>query len=142
MEDIMINAKSSAAALAAACAIAVTTPAISAPVMASASVLKQAAGGDVEQVRWRGRGAAAAGIGFAAGALVGSAIASSNRGYYSEPYGYYGAPAYGSGYYAADTGYYAAPAPRYYNRGYYGGGVNDYCARYDSSGVNRFDNCY
>jgi hypothetical protein len=88
-------------------------------------------------VQWRGhrhggygRGAAAAGIGFAAGALVGGAIASSNRGYYyNEPY------AYSSGPYAYDSGY--APAPRYYN-----GGVNDYCARYDSSGVNRFDNCY
>ena len=138
MEDIMMNAKWTAAALAAS-VIALTTPAVSAPVLSSASVLKQSVASDVQQVQWRGhrhghgyhRGAAAAGIGFAAGALVGSAIASSHRGYYNDGYG--GAYAYDPGY----AGYYAEPAPRYYNRG-----VNDYCARVDSSGVNRFDNCY
>lgn len=134
----MRNAKWSAAALAAACAIAVGSPAMSAPVMSSAAALKQAAGSDVDQVRWRGgRAAAAAGLGFATGALVGSAIASSNRGYYyNEPYAYYG------GAYAYDPGYYAAPAPRSYSPGYYRRGVNDYCAQYDSAGVKRFDNCF
>jgi hypothetical protein len=94
-------------------------PSIAAPVMSSTAALTQAASGGVEQVQWRGRGHwgggyrhggrgwAGAGVGFAAGALVGSAIASSNRGYYGG--GYYGG--YGGGYYDAPV--YAAPAPIY-----------------------------
>jgi hypothetical protein len=97
--------------------VAATAPSLAAPVMSSAMVLKQAAGTDVEQVRWRGRGAAAAGIGFAAGALVGSAIASSNRGYYGGGHygGYYDAPAAYGGY----TSVYAAPAPAYVDQEVY-----------------------
>ena len=64
---------------------------------------------------------AAAGIGFVAGALIGSAIV--NNGYYGEP-GYYGPGpyTYGPGYgyesdYAYEAPVYVRPAPRYY----YGG---------------------
>jgi hypothetical protein len=60
---------------------------------------------------------AAAGIGFVAGALLGSAIV--NNGYYGEP-GYYDQGSYGYGAgsyepyaYEPAPGYYA-PAPRYY----------------------------
>ncbi len=75
-----------------------------------------------------GRTWAAAGVGFAAGAMVGAAAANANRGYYYDDYGYahargpvyydtapsytYSAPAYG---YEVDS-YAYAPAPRYYNR--------------------------
>lgn len=106
----MANFRNTAVALGIATAMVAVGPSFAAPVMSGTAALKQAAGSDVEHVRWRGRGAAAAGIGFAAGALVGSAIASSNYGYYG---GYYGAPAYYGGAYAYDPGYYAAPAPVY-----------------------------
>ena len=69
----------------------------------------------IEQVQWRRRGrwVGPAIGGFAAGAIVGSALAP--RYYYDEPYAAYGyapgrytyAPAYGYGY-----------APGYYNYGY------------------------
>jgi hypothetical protein len=59
-----------------------------APVMSNAAALKNATPNDVVQVRSRGgRAAAAAGIGFAAGALVGAA-ASSHAFAYSDPYWY------------------------------------------------------
>jgi hypothetical protein len=70
-----------------------------------------------------GRNAAAIG-GFAAGALIGAAVANSaNRGayYYDEP-GYAYAPGpYAQGPYAYEPGptYYVAPAPRYYYGGPY-----------------------
>ena len=76
----------------------------------------------------RGGRWAAAGVGFAAGALVGAAVASApyNRGYYYDGgYGYspgpayYDAPAYSYGY-ADSYGY--EPAPRYYR---YRGGRNN-----------------
>lgn len=54
--------------------------------------------------QWRGRTAAAAGIGFAAGAVLGAAVASPR--YYGSPYGYYGSPYSSYGYYE--------PAPTYY----------------------------
>jgi hypothetical protein len=59
-----------------------------------------------------GRNAAAIG-GFAAGALVGAAVAGSayNNGYYGPGYGY------GPGY-AYDSGYAYEPAPTYYGDGY------------------------
>jgi hypothetical protein len=111
----MSNFRNGAIALGLAGAVvAASAPSFAAPVMSSAAMLKQSAGDHVEQVRWRGRGVAAAGIGLAAGALVGSAIASSNRGYYGGGYyggGYYGAPAAYGGYYDAPV--YAAPAPTY-----------------------------
>jgi hypothetical protein len=144
----MFRPKLTGAALAAVGLVALAAPASAAPVLSSTAALSQAATAatNVEQVQWRGhrhggwgggRALAGAGIGFATGAIVGSAIANSNRGYYGQPYGYGGAYAYDPGYdgaYAYDPGY---AAPRYY-----GNRVNDYCARYDSSGVNRFDNCY
>ena len=61
----------------------------------------------------RGGRNAAAGIGFAAGALLGAAAASSARnGYYADDGYYYGEPgyAYGSNYY---EGYAYEPAPVY-----------------------------
>ena len=76
-----------------------------------------------------GRTWAAAGVGFAAGAMVGAAAANANRGYYYDDYGYaqargpvyydtapahtYSAPAYG---YEVDS-YAYAPAPRFNRRG-------------------------
>jgi hypothetical protein len=62
------------------------------------------------QARDWGRGAAAAGVGFAAGAAVGAAAASSNNyyygpGYYDPGYAYDPAPYYGPGY-AYDSGPY------------------------------------
>jgi hypothetical protein len=51
-----------------------------------------------------GRTAAAAGIGFAAGALIGAAAANSN-GYYYEPGYSYGPYAYGPGYAAGSYAY-------------------------------------
>jgi hypothetical protein len=106
-----------AGAMTASAVPAISTPAMSAPVPSSTAALKQGIASDLEQVRWRGRGGgwAAAGVGFAAGALVGSAIANSNRGYYGG-YGYYGDPYYGAplasgGYYNEPV--YAAPAPVY-----------------------------
>ena len=77
-----------------------------------------------------GRNAAAAGVGFVAGALLGAATA--NSGYYGGP-GYYGSGYYGPGPYGYGPGPYAGPyayepapiymqpAPRRYYRGDYGG---------------------
>ena len=68
----------------------------------------------------RNNGWAAAGIGFAAGALVGAAAANANNYYYGPGYRYGYRPAYGYGPgYAYDDAYayqppvYAAPAYRY-----------------------------
>jgi hypothetical protein len=61
-----------------------------------------------------GRVAAAAGIGFATGALIGAAAANNNAGYYDEPgpgYAYYPAPDY-----AYEPAY--APAPVYGSSAY------------------------
>ena len=70
--------------------------------------LKTAAPAATESVQWRRHrnrnlaiGLGAFGVGVAAGAAL------SNRGYYGEPYGYYGSPSYG--YYEQPYGYYAAP---------------------------------
>jgi hypothetical protein len=58
-----------------------------------------------------GRTAAAAGIGFAAGTILGSAVANSNRVYYGAPYAY--DPYYGGGY-VYDRSYdYVEPAYAY-----------------------------
>jgi hypothetical protein len=85
-----------------------------------------------------GRNAAAIGAGvagFAIGAAVGSAAA--NRGYYNEPYAYYGEPAYVDSYaYAPGPTYYSAPAPAYDSYAYspapapryYGGDPSGYYA--------------
>ena len=98
--------------------------ATAAPLPTNVATMKAAAGDDVKQVYWRGWGWGFGGL--AAGAIIGSAIASA-------PYGYYGGgPYYGGGY---GPGYGYAPAyygygpayayPRYYGyrrvyRPYYG----------------------
>jgi hypothetical protein len=88
---------------------ATSLSATAAPLGANLESLKSAAPAATETVQWRRHrnrnlaiGLGAFGLGVAAGAAL------SNRGYYyDEPYGYYGAPAYG--YYEAPYGYYSAP---------------------------------
>ena len=68
---------------------------------------------------------AAAGVGFAAGALLGAAVA--NNYYYGPGYyapGYYGPAYYGPGPYAYEP-VYVAPRYRYYGQRYYGYGVQN-----------------
>jgi hypothetical protein len=81
--------KNMAAAVGVAGVIALSATSLSAaPVMSSTATLKDATPSDVVQVRSRsGRTLAAAGIGFAAGALIGAA-ASSHAYAYSDPYWY------------------------------------------------------
>lgn len=111
------------------CGVGIALTAVPASAMPANLVLKNAAPGAVENVRWYGRGWHGGGWGwglggFAAGAIIGSAIAAPYYygGYY--PYGYYPAygypaPAYGPGYGAP-----AAVGP---------GGDPGYCAqRYKS----------
>ena len=90
-----------------------------------------------------GRTAAAAGIGFAAGAIVGAAAASANNGYYSN---YYNAPGYG--YYDGSYAYepatvyveprpvYVQPAPTYYQ------GRGCWHASDDARGYGYYGPCY
>jgi hypothetical protein len=81
-----------------------------APLPTNFATMKAAAGGDVTQVHWRGRGFGWGIGGLAAGAIIGGAIASSG------PYGY----GYGGGPYYGGYGY---PGPGYgYAPAYYGGG--------------------
>ncbi len=81
-----------------------------APLGTSLESLKTAAPAATETVQWRRHRHRNLAIGlgaFGAGVAVGAAVA--NRGYYyDDPYGYYGAPAYG--YYDAPYGYYSAPS--------------------------------
>lgn len=106
-----------AIALAGTAAIALLSPASSAPVLANAAALKQALPSDVQDVRWRGGGAFFGGL--VVGGLIGAAIA--------RPY-YYGYPAYGYGYGYGYVPYYDVPPSPYYcyacaypYGGYYGG---------------------
>lgn len=116
------------AAFALASAIALAgTPALSAPVPASMTALKQAVS-DVTPVYYRGRGWAAAGVGFAAGAIIGSALASPR---YYDGYGYVPPYTYGPPYYYQPRAYYGVPVYRGYPA----------CDQVDSSGVASFDNC-
>lgn len=101
--------------------------AAAAPLPTNVATMKAAAGDDVTQVHWRGRGFGWGIGGLAAGAIIGSAIASSAPyGYYGGPYyGGYGYPGYGYGYGYAPAYYSYRPAyayPRYYRpyRPYYG----------------------
>jgi hypothetical protein len=109
-----------AAALVAAAIPVYAGSAAAAPLSQSLS-LSSADVGNVEQVqyrRWnRGRWIGPAAAGFAAGAIIGGALAPR---YYNDGYYAYGAAPYGDGYYAygAAPGYVAAP--RY---GYGGYGV-------------------
>jgi hypothetical protein len=94
--------------------------AAAAPLPTNVATMKAAAGDDVTQVYWRGRGFGWGIGGLAAGAIIGGAIASSayGGGYYGGGpyYGGYGYPGYGYGY-----------APAYYGGGpYYGGYVQPY----------------
>jgi len=95
-----------------------------APLPTNVATMKAAAGDDVTQVHWRGGGWGWGIGGLAAGAIIGSAIAS------TAPYGYYGGgPYYGYGYAPAYYGYGYGPAyPRYYRpyRPYYGYGYGHY----------------
>jgi hypothetical protein len=108
--------------------------AMAAPVLSNTAAVKAAAPSDVTDVRWRGGGrtAAAAGVGFAAGALVGAAAASSYR---SGPYAYdagYDAYAYDAPVYDAYA--YDAPAVGYsYGRAYHRGGGSP--LGYDTGGA-------
>jgi hypothetical protein len=79
------------------------------PMPTNVATMKAAAGDDATQVYWRGRGFGWGIGGLAAGAIIGSAIASSS------PYGYYGGGPYYGGYGYPGPGYGYAPA-------YYGGG--------------------
>ncbi|MGY4231139.1 hypothetical protein ACVIIW_000086 [Bradyrhizobium sp. USDA 4449] len=91
--------------------------AAAAPLPTNVATMKATVGDDVTQVYWRGRGFGWGFGGFAAGALIGSAIAGAPYGYY----GGYGYPGYGYGYAPAYYGY--GPAyPGYYRpyRPYYG----------------------
>ncbi len=92
-----------------------------APVVDALS-LKNAVPSQVESVQWRrGWGWRGAGLGFVAGAVIGSALAAPYYGGYGYG-GYGGYPGYYGGYYAPT--YYAAPvyaAPAYYGGYGYGG---------------------
>jgi BA14K-like protein len=123
----MSNHRKLAVALLGAAGIALTATSASAMPATHALALKNAAPGAVENVRWRGWGWGLGG--FAAGAIIGSAIAA--------PY-YYGGP-YPYGYYPAYPAY--PPPPAYYGGPAYGGpayagpagGDASYCAqRYKS----------
>ena len=123
----MSNQRRLAAALL--CGVGIALTAVPASAMPANLALKNAAPGAVENVRWRGGWGWGLG-GFAAGAIIGSAIAAPYYygGYY--PYGYYPAygyppPAYGPGYGAP-----AAYGPGYGASGPVGpGGDASYCAQ-------------
>jgi hypothetical protein len=128
----MNKSKSFAVAAGVAGAIALATTASAAPVTSGTLALKNAGPTDVVQVRSRGwrRAGVAAGIGFAAGTLIGAAASAGAYGYYGGPYAYdyYGgpyaydydyAPAYSYGYgpgwgYAPAYSYGYAPGPGIY----------------------------
>jgi hypothetical protein len=130
-ETNMSNLRKLAAALLCSAGIALAaTPASAMPVTAA---LKNAAPGATETVRWggwhggwRGGGWGWGLGGFAAGAIIGSAIAS--------PYYYGGYYPYGGGYYYPAYGYPPPPAPYYGGGPAYGGpagpgGDASYCAQ-------------
>lgn len=86
-----------------------TATRILAPALAVASVIAMAVPAEAQ---WRGRTAAAAGIGFATGAVIGAAAANAAQPryygspYYSDPYASYG--------YEPAPVYSYEPAPTYY----------------------------
>ena len=117
------SSKVIAVALMAAAAPWLGSPAAALPV-SSPLALQSAVPSSVETVRNRGRGYVGAGIGLAAGAIIGGAIlnATQPRGYYGHGYGYdNGYQAYGyeqsyGGYepeYVEAPSYGYAPAPAY-----------------------------
>ena len=116
------HVKRLAVALSCAAAIALTANTASATPATHALALKNAAPSDIETVRWGwGWGLG----GFAAGAIIGGALAA--------PY-YYGRPYYPYGYYPAYAPYPAYPAPypapyppQVYYQAPVGGGDVGYC---------------
>jgi BA14K-like protein len=94
--------------------------------IADAPALKNAAPAQVEAVRWYGRGWGwgAPLAGFAAGAIIGGAIAGGAPYYYGPGPYYYGPPAYYGPGYAPPPGYYGAPAAAPA-----GGNAAAYCAQ-------------
>ncbi|MCK1387687.1 hypothetical protein [Bradyrhizobium sp. 21] len=87
--------------------------AAAAPLPTNVATMKAAAGDDVTQVYWRGRGFGWGLGGLAAGAIIGGAIASSAP----YGYGYGGGPYYGVGYGYPGPGYGYGYAPAYYGYG-------------------------
>lgn len=88
--------------------------ALAAPIAAPPSSWHKAATNSVQNVRWRGRHWPGAGIGFAAGALIGGALAASGAYGYGYAPGYAYGPAYAPGYpydYAPGYGYAPSYAP-------------------------------
>ena len=84
---------------AAALLLSAAAPVSAAAVPSSVVALKAATGGDIVDVRYRGRGGAGIAAGIASGLIIGGIIASQPR--------YYG---YGPGYYD----YYGGPPPLFY----------------------------
>jgi hypothetical protein len=137
-----MSSKIIAAALMVAAAPLLGSPASALPV-SSPLALQNAVAPSFEVVRNRGRGLVGAGIGLAAGAIIGGAIANATqpRGYYGYDNGYAYGPGYQQGYggYGYQQGYEPvyeqgyvevpayAPGPGY--RQSYAGGGNDpaYC---------------
>jgi hypothetical protein len=81
--------------------IGTAAPAAAAPVPSSIATLKTAAGPDIVDVRYRGRGGAGIAAGIATGLILGGIIASQPR--YYGPRGYY-----------YDYYYYGGPPPLFY----------------------------
>jgi hypothetical protein len=104
--------KSAATILITASLVSLAAGASAAPVT-DALAIKRAAPGNVEDVRWWGWGWPLGA--FAAGAVIGGALAA--RPYYYYPY-YYPGPAY----YPPPPGYYPGPGPGYAGPGYAGPG--------------------
>jgi len=126
-----IQTKTVALGLACAFVLGTAVSASAGPIPTGTATVKEAAGGQYTDVRWRGRGGGIGpglAFGLAAGALAGAAIASQpyyGSGYYYDapvaaaPYGYYEAPVAAVPYGYYDTGY---AAPAYYGSGYRRGG--------------------
>jgi len=121
----MISLKSGCAIAALALTIPLTAMSAghAAPLAPSQAAVATHASADnslLTEVQWRRRGyyrgGAGLGLGLAAGALIGGAIAAGSNPYYGP--GYYGGP-----------GYYAAPAPVVVEQGYGGGDAEAYCMR-------------
>jgi hypothetical protein len=124
------SSKIVAVALMAAAAPWFGSPASALPA-SSPTVLHAAVTPSFEAVRYRGRGYVGAGIGLAAGAIIGGAIlnATQPRGYYGYDNGYgYGAYGYDQGYGGYEPDYVEVPSYRYgpgpgpaYRQSYVGG---------------------
>ena len=113
-------AKALAAALIAGGASSLAGSADTVPLGGASLTLRDASTPTLQTVQWR-RGWRGLGVGLAAGAIIGGAIAASTYGYgYGYPaYGYGYAPAYGYGYGYAPAYGYAPTSPAYgYGYGY------------------------